>query len=201
MNYLDLNLTHLNSINPHELKRWNVIWRWSTWIITTIWATWTGLQLILKETSRPEWEERSFFFQLSLLKALYEYLPAYRDSLPQVFWLLRRNKGKVLWIMMERFDGINIKNFSPQDEEVANFQKALISIGIRKFDEGRINLSLFDVKGTIKIADLNALTSGWILQPNTWLESSLYSEAKRLQEGDWFGVYTHKINHTRCFRK
>ena len=125
MNYLDLNLTHLNSINPHELKRWNVIWRWSTWIITTIWATWTGLQLILKETSRPEWEERSFFFQLSLLKALYEYLPAYRDSLPQVFWLLRRNKGKVLWIMMERFDGINIKNFSPQDEEVANFQNML----------------------------------------------------------------------------
>ena len=69
--------------------------------------------------------------------------------------------------MMERFDGINIKNFSPQDEEVAKFQEALISIGIRKFDEERISPSLFDVKGKIKIADLNALASGWILQPNT----------------------------------
>ncbi len=106
-----------------------------------------------------------------------------------------------MWIVMERFNGKFIENFPSWDGEVADFQHALISIGIRKFDEERINPSLFKVKGSLKIADLNQLVSGWILKPNEWLESTLHLEAKELRELDNFTIYSDQINHTRYFKK
>lgn len=198
--YLEQIEASLKSIDPLSLKRGVIVWRWSNWIVSVIWKTSTGIQIVLKETSSPEIECRSFYYQLALLEKIWEKLPEYRNSLPQVFWILKRTDWKALGIIMERFSEDNSANVSAEWNEVALLKWDLQKIWIREIDDERIYPSLFIVWWGIKLWDLNLLIAPWILRPNNWTEQEMVKKAVHFMDWTNYEIRSNQLSQTRYFQ-
>lgn len=143
--YLENNLSLIQTINPNSLIKWKIIWSWTTATISDLKNNNSQrIKLVLKK-NLPNWSiisVKSMIYELSTLVILFKYIPELSYLFPKIYFWLKQYNWKYIWTVMEKFPNWKWINPWEFDEEVKKLQKKFNKIWLKLTTE-QINSAYF----------------------------------------------------------